>query len=166
MILFHFADAPERYFPFVFPALILGSTGSTLTNIHARCELFPCLSANAHHTSCFSIAIFRSTPSSLAGTIGAIWNGVIRLGSPVGLAVASAIQIGVEAKHGGPTSYAGRAASFWFMLALLVTSTIPLLIFYRNETDGNNPSIEEGSEREKVLEGKSNELVISEVLEV
>lgn len=53
----------------------------------------------------------------MAGTVGAIFNGALQLGSAVGLSVVTSIQTSVEKKHGGPTSYSGRAAVFWFVLA-------------------------------------------------
>lgn len=102
----------------------------------------------------------------MAGTIGAIFSGASRLGTVVGLAMASAIQTSVEVKHGGPTNFAGRAASFWFLLALACLAVVSLLVFHQNRANENDPSVEEDSGGEKVYQEKSDELVISEVLEV
>ncbi|THH31696.1 hypothetical protein EUX98_g2500 [Antrodiella citrinella] len=112
-ILLHFADAPDKYYAFVIPAFILGTTGCMLTYTHAN------------------IAIFRTVPSSMAGTVGAIFNGALQLGSAVGLAAVSSIESSVEKTHGGPTQYAGRAAAFWFVFGIVCVEIIAVAIFYR-----------------------------------
>ena len=35
-ILLAFGDSPERYWPFVFPGLVLGSAGAMVTYMHVR----------------------------------------------------------------------------------------------------------------------------------
>ncbi|KAI0073355.1 MFS general substrate transporter [Panus rudis PR-1116 ss-1] len=112
-ILLHFADGPEKYFPFVLPAFILGTVGCMLTYTHTN------------------IAIFRTTPSSMAGTVGAIFNGALQLGSAIGIAAVSSIETSVEATHGGTTSYEGRAAAFWFVLGIVCLEIVSLAVFYR-----------------------------------
>ncbi|KAG1894045.1 uncharacterized protein F5891DRAFT_1063650, partial [Suillus fuscotomentosus] len=64
------------------------------------------------------VAIFQVAPSSMAGTVGAIFNGALQFGSAIGLAVASSIETSVEAIHGGSHEYKGRAAVFWFLLTV------------------------------------------------
>ncbi len=76
----------------------------------------------------------------MAGTVGAIFNGALQLGSAVGLAVVTSIQTSVETKHGGPTSYSGRAAVFWFVLVVVCAEAISLLVFYRVEAEPNGLS--------------------------
>lgn len=71
----------------------------------------------------------------MAGTVGAIFNGALQLGSAVGLAAVSSIETSVEASHGGPTSYAGRAAAFWFLLGVVCLEAISLAVFYRVEAE-------------------------------
>ncbi|KAG1894058.1 major facilitator superfamily domain-containing protein [Suillus fuscotomentosus] len=65
-----------------------------------------------------NVAIFQVAPSSMAGTVGAIFNGALQFGSAIGLAVASSIETSVEAIHGGSHEYKGRAAVFWFLLTV------------------------------------------------
>ena len=55
----------------------------------------------------------------MAGTVGAIFNGALQLGSAVGIAAVSSIEQSVEAKNGDPSGYAGRAAAFWFLLGII-----------------------------------------------
>lgn len=78
-----------------------------------------------------SIAIFKATPPAVAGTIGAIFNGALQLGSAIGLAVCSSIETSVEATHGGFDEYYGRAAIFYFFMGLIGVQALGVLIFYR-----------------------------------
>ncbi|GJE93570.1 MFS general substrate transporter [Phanerochaete sordida] len=111
------ADAPDKYFSHVLPAFILGSGGAMLWYTHTN------------------IAIFRTSPASMAGTVGAIFNGALQLGSAVGIAAVSSIESSVEARSGDPAGYAGRAAAFWFLLAIVGIEVVALLVFYRTEPE-------------------------------
>lgn len=84
----------------------------------------------------------------MAGTTGAILNSAFNLGSAVGLAVFNSIQTSVDAKHGGPTSFAGRAAGFWFIFTLLCVEAISLIVFYRIEAEKPDRHDEETNESE------------------
>ncbi|EPQ53229.1 MFS general substrate transporter [Gloeophyllum trabeum ATCC 11539] len=112
-VLLAFADRPERYWSFVFPAFLLGSGGAMLTYTHVN------------------IAIFRTTPSSMAGTVGAIFNGALQLGSAVGIAAVTSIETSVEGKEGGFTAYFGRRAAFWFLLGIVCVEAVAISVFYR-----------------------------------
>ena len=83
----------------------------------------------------FSIAIFRSCTASMAGTVGAIFSSAVQLGSAVGLAVISSIETGMEVKHGGPTTYTGRAAALWSLLGFVCIGMAILLVFYQTKTE-------------------------------
>lgn len=80
-----------------------------------------------------SIAIFRCTPSHMAGTVGAIFNSALQLGSSVGSAIVTSINTTIDNKalSPNPHPYAGRSASFWFLLGAVVVETISVIIFYR-----------------------------------
>ncbi|KAF9220638.1 MFS general substrate transporter [Gyrodon lividus] len=108
---------PEQYWPFVFPAFTLGSAGAMLTYTHTN------------------IAIFQAAPASMAGTVGAIFNCALQFGSAVGLAAVSSIETSVEATHGGPDEYYGRAAAFWFLLGIVMLEFISISCFYQRTTD-------------------------------
>ena len=95
-----------------------------------------------------SIAIFRTSPASMAGTVGAILNGAIQLGSAVGISLVSSIESSIEDKDGGPAQYTGRAASFWFLLGVVVVELIAMLVFYRISKEGT------AEEHEMVPQGK------------
>ncbi|KAG0708281.1 MFS general substrate transporter [Suillus ampliporus] len=117
LVLFAFADGPDKYWPLVFPGFIIGSAGAMLTNISAN------------------IAIFRTTPPSMAGTVGAMFNCGLQLGSAVGLAAVSSIQASVQEKNGGPSNYKGQSSGFWFMLACIGVAALAVLVFYRADMD-------------------------------
>ncbi|KAG2094866.1 major facilitator superfamily domain-containing protein [Suillus discolor] len=116
---------PEDYWPYIFPALSLGSAGFMLTYTHTN------------------IAIFQAAPSSMAGTVGAIFNGALQFGSAIGLAAASSIESSVEANHGGSHEYKGRAAVFWFLLTVASILFISVSICYDRSTD-HKPQPEHG----------------------
>ncbi|KIP05049.1 hypothetical protein PHLGIDRAFT_108699 [Phlebiopsis gigantea 11061_1 CR5-6] len=136
------ADSPSKYYSHVLPAFILGSAGAMLSYTHTN------------------IAIFRTSPASMAGTIGAIFNGALQLGSAVGIAAVSSIEQSIEARSGNPDGYAGRAAAFWFLLGIIGLEIVSLFAFYRVEeryrtprTDAEAASIPAGEQGKVVDEG-------------
>lgn len=71
----------------------------------------------------------------MAGTVGAIFNGALQLGSAVGIAAVSSIETSVEQKNGNPSGYAGRAAAYWFMLGIIGVEIVSLTVFYKVEPE-------------------------------
>lgn len=69
----------------------------------------------------------------MAGTVGAIFNSALQLGSAVGSAAVTSIETSVAAQpgHGGPNGYQGRAAAFWFLFSVVVVEIIAVLVFYQ-----------------------------------
>jgi len=118
-LLLVFADGPDRYWSFVFPAFTIGSAGAMLCYTHTN------------------IAIFQTTPPSMAGIVGAMFNGALQLGSAVGLAAVTSIEVSVEEIRGGFHEYHGRAAAFLFLLGIVAMQTIGVLVFYRNRSSTN-----------------------------
>ncbi|KAF8836849.1 hypothetical protein BDN67DRAFT_973657, partial [Paxillus ammoniavirescens] len=108
---------PDQYWLFVFPALVLGSAGAMLTYTHTN------------------IAILQTAPASMAGTVGAIFNGALEFGSAVGFAAVGSIETSVEATHGGPEEYHGRAAAFLFLLGIISLEIISVSSLYQTKTD-------------------------------
>ncbi|KAI0804556.1 major facilitator superfamily domain-containing protein [Irpex lacteus] len=149
-ILLATADSPHKYYSHVLPGFIIGSAGAMFTYTHAN------------------IAIFRTTPPSLAGTVGAVFNGALQLGAAVGISAVSSIQNSIEAKlphilvpgpSGGrpisvATSYQGRADAFWFILAVIGVEFISLLVFYRVEAEHGSAS----PDIEQAVDSKSQQL--------
>jgi predicted MFS family arabinose efflux permease len=133
-VLLPFGDSPSRYWRLDFPAFTLGTIGMMI------------LFANS------SIAIFSYTPPAVAGTVGAVFNSALQLGSAVGLAAVSSITNSLDEKTAEsltpPLStwsadlsavsqemwkraFEGRAASFWFLLAILGIETIAVIVFFK-----------------------------------
>jgi len=130
-ILLPFADAPSTYWPFVFPAFILGSMGSMIVYANS------------------SIAIFSYTPPRVAGTVGAVFNSALQLGSAVGLAAVSSLTTSVDAQTSlepplaewsqlldqitpsmWKAAYKGRSSAYWFVLGILLLLAIAVLVFF------------------------------------
>jgi len=131
-ILFAFIDRPSRYWSFGFPALIIGANGTALFYAHVN------------------ISVFKSTPASQSGVVGAILNSAFQLSSAVGAAATTAIQTNVDSKQSDPaTSYKGRQAAFWFLLGLIVVEVIAFLIFFKD------PSVPAGGDSRPDLDSDS-----------
>ncbi|OJA15237.1 hypothetical protein AZE42_12587 [Rhizopogon vesiculosus] len=108
---------PEDYWSYVFPALVLGGSGAMLIYTHTN------------------IAIFQAAPPSMSGTVEAIFTCALQCRSTIGIACVTSIETSVEATHGGPQEYAGRAAAFWFLLGIVTLDFISVSIFYNRSTD-------------------------------
>lgn len=149
-VLLALADAPSKYFTHVLPAFILGTSGAMLSYTHTN------------------IALFRATPSRMAGTTGAIFNGALQLGSAVGIAAVSSIETSVEARLPGRvegaivTSYKGRAAAFWFLLGVVCLEALNLLVFYRVEAEHRHKGADVEQAGEKGDVGATRELEMDE----
>ncbi|KIK59716.1 hypothetical protein GYMLUDRAFT_44149 [Collybiopsis luxurians FD-317 M1] len=114
MLLLPFGDTKPHYWRYAFPGFLLGSAGTTV--VYATT----------------SIALFAATPQKVAGIVGAIFNCAIQVGAAAGSAIITSIQTSVEQKHGGPNSYYGRSAGFWFMFACAAAETLGVIIFMKN----------------------------------
>ncbi|KDQ57949.1 hypothetical protein JAAARDRAFT_193433 [Jaapia argillacea MUCL 33604] len=123
-VLLALADTPDKYWPMVFPAFVLGSTGAMLTFTHNN------------------IAIFRTGPPSMAGTVGAIVNGALQLGSAIGIAAVTSIETSVEEREGGFDEYHGRAAAFWFLLGIVGLEALMVALFYRRGVERSDDEVE------------------------
>ena len=95
----------------------------------------------------------------MAGTVGAIFNGALQLGSAVGISAVGSIKSSVEDTHGGPTSYAGCAAAYWFLLGIVGVEFVGLLVFYRIDKEGAVD--DEVLQKAKTLE-EAEEVVVKE----
>ena len=80
----------------------------------------------------------------MAGTVGAMFNCALQLGSAIGLAAVTSIETSVEADNGGFGAYHGRAAVFWFLVGVIFVQGIAVIVFYRRgafATSGTNSSV-------------------------
>ncbi|KAG8806688.1 hypothetical protein FRC18_005971 [Serendipita sp. 400] len=103
-------------------------------------------------TSNSSIALFAYTPPSVAGTVGAVFNCALQLGSAVGLAAVSSITTSIDGRNAGrleslvaewrehldeitkpmwKLAFNGRAASYWFLLAILVLLLVAVFASFK-----------------------------------
>ncbi|KIJ13575.1 hypothetical protein PAXINDRAFT_13539 [Paxillus involutus ATCC 200175] len=115
---------------------------------------WPLVSRRHHHTACLpwwaarpilavcipgvrarDIAILQVAPASMAGTVGAIFNGALEFGSAVGFSAVGSIEISVEATYGGPEEYHGRAAAVLFLLGIVSLEIISVSSLYQTKTD-------------------------------
>ena len=103
-----------------------------------------------------------STPPSAAGTIGAIFNSALQLGSSVGIAVVTSMQTSIDGgevhaalalppttKTEWTDAYRGRAAAYWFIFAAVVLETLAVLIFFRSRAIPSDEGRKEALARER-----------------
>ncbi|PSR75590.1 hypothetical protein PHLCEN_2v9070 [Hermanssonia centrifuga] len=108
-----------------------------------------------------SIAIFKTAPVHMAGTVGAIFNGALQLGSAVGIAAVTSIETSVERKHGGFTGYSGRAAAWWFLVGIVSIEALAVVIFYRTGTlEDKTPQVEGACAGEKHIPAQCTGIVV------
>jgi len=124
-ILLPFANTPARYWSFAFPGFVLGTSGMAIA------------------FSTVNISIFAVTPRKIAGVVGAMLNSSQQLGCAAGLAIATSILTSVDVDHGSPNVFVGRAASFWFMIALIVVISVPIAIFMSPSVESPDASTTE-----------------------
>ncbi|KAH7099621.1 MFS general substrate transporter [Auriculariales sp. MPI-PUGE-AT-0066] len=113
--MFPFADkdTDRSYLTLDLPASIIGAAGGALLFVTTN------------------LAIFLNTPDEISGTIASILNSFLQLGSAVGSAVVTSLMSGVAEKAGPNDEYAGRAAAFWLLFAIMVIEFFAVLFFYR-----------------------------------
>ncbi|KAG9052891.1 hypothetical protein FS842_009092 [Serendipita sp. 407] len=152
-ILLPFADAPDTYWRFAFPAFVLGTSGMIIV------------------TSNSSIALFAYTPPSVAGTVGAVFNCALQLGSAVGLAAVSSITTSIDERNAGrldspvtewsqhldeitkpmwKLAFKGHAASYWLLLAILVLALVAVFILFKADIPVHNS--EQGTKPKQDME--------------
>jgi len=70
----------------------------------------------------------------MSGTVGAMLNSALQLGSALGLALVISIETNIE-KHipGGASNYKGRSDAFWFVLAVVVVQFGAAMVFIKND---------------------------------
>ncbi|KZV98383.1 MFS general substrate transporter [Exidia glandulosa HHB12029] len=112
-IILAFADAPGKYWSRDFPAFVVGAIGGSLLFVNAN------------------VAIFHNTPPEIAGTVGAIFNSALQLGSAVGAALITSIQLTVDKSSTTDSPYKGREAGFWFLVGVISVEAIAVALMYR-----------------------------------
>jgi hypothetical protein len=95
-------------------------------------------------TFTFSINIFRTTPSRYAGTVGAVFNAALQLGSAIGTSATTSIQASVDARSAGEDAgFKGRSAALWFLVAWVGLEIIGVAVFFKRSAE--SPQDEESS---------------------
>jgi hypothetical protein len=86
----------------------------------------------------------------MSGTVGALFNGALQLGSAVGIAAVTSIESSIEARSPhGAEGFQGRRAAWLFLVAVVATAAISVAVFYRT-TKPTLADIEEKTENNVV----------------
>ncbi|KAJ7579179.1 hypothetical protein C8J56DRAFT_796671, partial [Mycena floridula] len=118
-----FGDVKDKYWRLTCPGVVIGTSGISVIFVTAN------------------IAIFKVTPPEVAGTVGTVFNCVLKLGSAAGVAIRTSIQTNVEDRHGGPTSPTGRSVALWFLF--VVSTSLAYLFFMDNDNSVKLPASKE-----------------------
>jgi len=120
-ILFAFASSPDRYWSFIFPGMVLGMIGLAASYVAA------------------SVVMMAGARKGEEGVVGAVLYTTFQIGATVGIAVAAAIQLGVEANLSKAlgegmkyVGFKGYEASFWSLLGMNGIMIVIALLFVRN----------------------------------
>lgn len=74
----------------------------------------------------------------MAGTIGAIFNSSLQLGSAVGIAVVTSIQTSIQQKTvNGEFKFTGRADALWFIVSVVAAEVVAMLFFFDTKVRRN-----------------------------
>ncbi|KAJ3836124.1 major facilitator superfamily-domain-containing protein [Lentinula raphanica] len=95
-----FGSTRARFWPVIFPGLVIGSFGISMVFTTSN------------------VAIFTNTPPEAAGVIAAMFNSALQLGCAAGIAITTSIQTSIGVENGDPNSFSGRADGFWFLVAV------------------------------------------------
>ncbi|KAH7913695.1 major facilitator superfamily domain-containing protein [Hygrophoropsis aurantiaca] len=120
-ILLTFSNTPALYWSRNFVGFCIGTVGTAL--VFARAN----------------IIILQTTPNELAGTVSAIFNAALQLGSATGVSIISSIQNSVESSGSDP--FRGRAAGLWALTAFVAAELIAVSFLWRSGTS-NEISLE------------------------
>lgn len=113
--LFALSDHPSKYWSHILPGMILGLWGLAIAYVAAN------------------IALMSSAKKGEEGVMGALMNTAFQLGATVGVAVMTAITLGVNKKQPlDPVSqFKGYETSFWSLLALHGISLLVVVVWVR-----------------------------------
>ncbi|KAF8605945.1 MFS general substrate transporter [Ceratobasidium sp. AG-I] len=120
------AKLEDRYWPLDFPAFVIGTIGTTFVFVFTN------------------INMFRTTPARYAGTVGAVFNAALQLGSAIGTSATTSIQASIDAR--GPrdgTGFEGRSSALWFLFAFIAVEIIAVAVFFERSVEA--PKDEESS---------------------
>jgi hypothetical protein len=93
---------------------------------------------------------------SMSGTIGALFNASLQLGSAVGIAAVTSIESSVEARSPrGAEGFEGRRDAWIFVVAAIAAMAISVAVFFR--TTQPAPADEEKQEDESNGKGPGEE---------
>lgn len=115
-ILLALARGPEDYWPFFFPAMVVGMSGLATAYVGS------------------TVVTMAGARDGEQGVVGAVLYTSYQIGSTIGVAIATAVTLGVNDKQplDSTSQYLGYAASFWSLVAMHGIMVIITLLFVKN----------------------------------
>ncbi|KDQ18400.1 hypothetical protein BOTBODRAFT_185039 [Botryobasidium botryosum FD-172 SS1] len=114
-VLFALADRPEKYWSYMFPGMILAMIGLASAYVGV------------------SIAIMADARKGEEGIVGAMLNTALQIGATIGLAVVTAVTLGVNKNQplDAISQHKGYAASFWSLIGVNGITILIALVFVK-----------------------------------
>ena len=111
--LFALADSPDRYWSYIFPAMIVNTIGVSGALLGA------------------TVTVLANAPAGEEGIVCAVLHTTLRVGATLGIAVATAISLGVDATLPlDPASQLkGHVAAFWSSVGMHGIMIIMTVLF-------------------------------------
>lgn len=115
-VLFALGNRPDRYWSYTFPGLVIGITGTAVAYVSSN------------------VTTMAGAREGEEGVIGAALYTSYQIGSTIGIAVATAVTLGVNGSQplDSLSQYIGYAASFWSLVAMHGIMIVIVVLFVKN----------------------------------
>ena len=111
-ILFALADEPSKYWSHIFTGLVIGMIGVSIAYVGSN------------------VTAMTGARKGEEGVVGAVLYTSYQLGSTLGIAVATAVTLGVNGSQSSQIK--GYTASFWSLVGMHGVMTILAIVFVRD----------------------------------
>lgn len=114
-VLFALSNDPSSYWPYVFPGMIIGMFGLSMAYVGSN------------------VTTMAGARKGEEGVVGAVLYTSYQIGSTLGIAVSTAVTLGVNSKQSSDSisQFQGYGASFWSLVAMHGIMVIITILFVR-----------------------------------
>ena len=114
-VLIALSNNPSRYWPYIFPGMIIGLSGVSLAYVGSN------------------VTTMAGARKGEEGVVGAVLYTSYQIGSTLGIAVSTAVTLGVNTTQSSDSlaQFKGYGASFWSLVALDSIMIIITIFFVR-----------------------------------
>ena len=115
-VLFALADEPSRFWPYIFPGMVVGMIGLAMSYVGSN------------------VTAMSGARKGEEGVVGAVLYTSYQIGTTLGIAIATAVTLGVNDHQpsDAASQFKGYAASFWSLVTMNGIMIIITILFVRN----------------------------------